>query len=183
MFGESPPERVGNRHPLSTPFGAFQASDGFFVIAVLNHRQFKALCLAMDRADLAEDERYLTDQLRTRNEAELRAAIETWSTRYTVTELVDLLTTAQVPSAPIQTMEQAIESAQVTARGLLTRHHHPLAGDVPAMEQPVQFEGVQRGNIVPAPALGEHTREVLAGLDNLDATVLNRLCDKQESAT
>ncbi len=183
MFGESPPERVGNRHPLSTPFGAFQASDGFFVIAVLNHGQFKALCLAMDRADLVEDERYLTDQLRTRNEAELRAAIETWSTRYTVTELVDLLTTAQVPAAPIQTMEQAIESAQVTARGLLTRHHHPLAGDVPAMEQPVQFEGVRRGNIVPAPALGEHTREVLAGLDNLDTTVLNRLCDKQESAT
>jgi len=183
MFGETSPKRVGNRHPLSTPFGAFQASDGFFIIAVLNDGQFRALCSSMNRVDLVEDERYATDELRTRNETELREAIETWSSRYTVAEIVDLLTTAQVPSSPIQTMEQAIESAQVAARGLLTRHHHPLAGDVPTMEQPVQFEGVTRGNIVPAPALGEHTREILAGLSDVDATVLERLCENQEDPT
>jgi CoA:oxalate CoA-transferase len=79
-------------------------------------------------------------------------------------------------------MEQAIESAQVAARGLLTQHHHPVAGDVPAMEQPVQFAGVTRGDIQPAPALGAHTREVLAELENLDATILERLCGKQEGA-
>jgi CoA:oxalate CoA-transferase len=182
MFGETSPERVGNRHPLSTPFGAFQARDGHFIIAVLNDGQFKALCSAMDRMDLSEDDRYATDDLRTRNEAELRAAIESWSTRHRVAEIVDQLTTAHVPSSPIQTMEQAIENAQVAARGLLTRHHHPVAGDVPAMEQPVQFAGVTRGDIQPAPALGAHTREVLAGLSDLDATVVERLCGKQEGA-
>ena len=76
--------------------------------------------------------------------------------------------------------EQAIESAQVAARGLLTRHRHPVAGDVPAMEQPVQFAGVTRGDIQPAPALGAHTRDVLAGLSDLDAAVVERLCGKQE---
>ncbi len=180
MFGETSPERVGNRHPLSTPFGSFQASDGHFIIAVLNDGQFKALCSAMGRADLFEDERYASDELRTLNEAELREIIESWSNRFSVVEIVDQLTAAQVPSSPIQTMEQAIESAQVAARGLLTRHHHPLAGDVPAMEQPVQFDGVRRGDIQPAPVLGAHTREVLTGLSDLDVTVLQRLCAKQE---
>ena len=180
MFGETSPERVGNRHPLSTPFGSFQASDGHFIIAVLNDGQFKALCSAMGRADLVEDERYASDELRTLNEAELREIIESWSTSFNVVEIVDRLTKAQVPSSPIQTMEQAIESAQVAARGLLTRHHHPLAGDVPAMEQPVQFDGVQRGDVQPAPVLGVHTREVLTGLSDLDVTVLQRLCAKQE---
>ena len=182
MFGETSPERVGNRHPLSTPFGAFRARDGHFIIAVLNDGQFKALCSAMGRMDLSEDDRYATDELRTRNEAELRAAIESWSTRHRVAEIVDQLTAAHVPSSPIQTMEQAIESAQVAARGLLTRHRHPVAGDVPAMEQPVQFAGVARGDVQPAPALGAHTREVLAGLSDLDAAVVERLCGKQEGA-
>jgi CoA:oxalate CoA-transferase len=180
MFGETSPERVGNRHPLSTPFGSFQASDGHFIIAVLNDGQFKALCSAMGRADLFKDERYASDELRTLNEAELREIIESWSTSFSVVEVVDQLTKAQVPSSPIQTMEQAIESAQVAARGLLTRHHHPLAGDVPAMEQPVQFDGVPRGDVQPAPVLGVHTREVLTGLSDLDVTVLQRLCTKQE---
>jgi CoA:oxalate CoA-transferase len=180
MFGETSPERVGNRHPLSTPFGSFQASDGHFIIAVLNDGQFKALCSAMGRADLVEDERYASDELRTLNEAELREIIESWSTSFSVVEVVEQLTKAQVPSSPIQTMEQAIESAQVAARGLLTRHHHPLAGDVPAMEQPVQFDGVRRGDVQPAPVLGVHTREVLTGLSDLDVTVLQRLCAKQE---
>jgi len=180
MFGETSPERVGNRHPLSTPFGSFQASDGHFIIAVLNDGQFKALCSAMGRADLTEDERYASDELRTLNEAELREIIESWSNRFSVVEIVDQLTAAQVPSSPIQTMEQAIGSAQVAARGLLTRHHHPLAGDVPAMEQPVQFDGVRRGDIQPAPVLGAHTREILTGLRDLDVTVLQRVCAKQE---
>ena len=182
MFGETSPDRVGNRHPLSTPFGAFQAHDGHFIIAVLNDGQFKALCSAMGRVDLTEDERYATDELRTRNEAELRATIEIWSTRYSVAEIVDQLTAAHVPSSAIQTMEQAIESAHVAARGLLTSHHHPVAGEVPAMEQPVQFKGVTRGDVQPAPTLGAHTREVLGGLNGLDVAVQERLCEKQKGA-
>jgi CoA:oxalate CoA-transferase len=40
MFGATPPQRSGNRHPLSTPFGAFRAHDGYVVICVLNGAQF-----------------------------------------------------------------------------------------------------------------------------------------------
>jgi len=176
MFSDAPPMRVGNRHPLSTPFGAFQARDGHFIIAVLNDGQFQDLCAAMDCSDLGNDERYGTDELRTRNEASLRTTIESWSSRFSVAVVVEKLIAAHVPSSPIQSMEQAIKSAQVAARGLLVQHHHPVAGDVPAMEQPVQFEGTERGNIQPAPALGAHTREVLNGLEGIDPVILERLC-------
>lgn len=183
MFGKTPPGRVGNRHPLSTPFGAFRARDGHFIIAVLNEVQFRALCLAIDRKELHEDERYSSDELRTRNESALREVIESWSTRYSVTEVVEKLVAVQVPTSAIQTMEQAIESAQVAARGLLTWHQHPVAGDIPVMEQPVQFEGVRRGDIKPAPILGVHTQEILGGLEGLDDKVVERLCMKQEDVT
>lgn len=180
MFGDESPQRVGNRHPLSTPFGVFQARDGQFIIAVLNNGQFLALCSAMDRMDLSRDERYASDEMRTCNEASLRADIENWSSIYSVAEVVRILTDASVPSSPIRTMEQAIKYAQAGARGLLIRHKHPVAGEVPAMEQPVQFEGAVRGDIYPAPLLGEHNREILASLDGLDAVILERLCIRHE---
>ena len=180
MFGNSLPQRVGNRHPLSTPFGVFRAGDGFFIIAVLNEAQFKALCSVMKRLDLVEDSRFASDELRTRNEAELRALIEDWSSQYCIAEVVECLCAAHVPSSPIQTMEQAIESAQVAARGLLNQHYHPAVGDVTSMEQPVQFAGMKRGMVQAAPGLGADTREVIAMLDDLDAGLLDRLCGKQE---
>jgi len=43
MFGKTAPMRSGNRHPLSTPFGAFPARDGHLVICVLNNGQFARL--------------------------------------------------------------------------------------------------------------------------------------------
>lgn len=181
MFGETPPIRVGNRHPLSTPFGAFQAKDGHFIVAVLNDVQFQSLCTAMGREDLGQDTvHYGSDELRTRNEVSLREAIESWSVRLSVSDVVGKLTAAHVPSSPIQTMEQAIESAQVTARGLLSSHDHPIAGEIPAMEQPVHFQGVKRGDIRPAPILGAHTRQILEELKGFDPAVVDRLCSDRK---
>ncbi len=179
MFGETPPARVGNRHPLSTPFGVFKARDGHFIIAVLNNGQFQAMCKVIGRMDLVEDQRYASDELRTQNEAKLRGQVENWSARLSVAEAVEQLTMAHVPSSPIQSMEQAIESAQVAVRGLLARQQHPVAGAIPAMEQPVQFEGMQRGDIRPAPVLGANTREILNALDDIDAAALERLCGQR----
>jgi len=180
MFGETPPMRVGNRHPLSTPFGAVRAGDGHFIIAVLNDGQFRNLCAAMGREDLVQDARYGSDEQRTRNEVSLREAIENWSAGFSVAEVVGKLTAAHVPSSPIQTMEQAIESAQVAARGLLSSHDHPVAGRIPAMEQPVHFQGMERGAIRSAPTLGADTLRVLEGLEGIDPAMLDRLCGNEE---
>ena len=76
--GEAP-RRVGNRHALSAPFGAFQARDGSFVLAVLNDKLFGILAECIGRAELARDPRFRTDSDRLANEAALRAAIEAWS--------------------------------------------------------------------------------------------------------
>jgi CoA:oxalate CoA-transferase len=40
FYGRREPRRVGNRHPLSTPFGCYRASDGMFAVAVLNDKHF-----------------------------------------------------------------------------------------------------------------------------------------------
>ena len=72
-------ERVGNRHPLSTPFGAFRTSDGHAIIAVLGARQFRALAGLIGAPEAADDPRFASDESRTAHEPALRALIETWT--------------------------------------------------------------------------------------------------------
>jgi CoA:oxalate CoA-transferase len=169
MFGDSPPVRVGNRHPLSTPFGAYRAKDGHLVICVLNAGQFARLAASLGRPELAEDPRYASDSLRTEHEAELRAVIEAWLATRTTEEAVAVLSEARVPAAAILPAEAVLTGAQVEARGLMPPVNHPVAGEIQTMEQPVHFLGLPRGRQRPSPALGAQGREILARRLGLDA--------------
>jgi CoA:oxalate CoA-transferase len=161
--GEAP-RRVGNRHALSAPFGAFRARDGMFVLAVLNNKLFATLAGCIGRPELAHDERFATDAGRLAGEAVLRAAIEAWSSALGASEAVAALVAAGVPAAEIQDMAEALTSPHAEQRGLLQETRHPLLGTLRVPEQPAHFGGVARGGIAPAPSLDAHRHEILAEL-------------------
>jgi CoA:oxalate CoA-transferase len=161
--GEAP-QRVGNRHALSAPFGAFQARDGMFVLAVLNNKLFDILAERIGRPDLTGDERFGSDSDRLANEAALRAAIEGWSSTLTVSEAVTALVAAGVPAAAIQDMAEALTSPHAEMRGLLQDTWHPRLGAIRVPEQPARFSGVPRGGTVSAPGLNADRHEILAEL-------------------
>ncbi|MFK0691263.1 CaiB/BaiF CoA transferase family protein [Mesorhizobium sp. IMUNJ 23033] len=158
------PHRVGNRHALSAPFGAFQARDGMFVLAVLNNKLFGILAEHIGRPDLTGDERFRSDSDRLANEPALRAAIEGWSSALTVSEAVTALVAAGVPAAEIQDMADALTSPHAQMRGLLQDTRHPLLGVMRVPEQPARFSGVPRGGIAPAPGLNADRLDILAEL-------------------
>ncbi len=161
MFGQTAPTRVGNRHPLSTPFGAYRAKDGHLVICVLNAPQFARLTDRMGRPELSGDQRFGSDERRTENEAALRVEIEGWLADLTVEEAVSALSAVGVPASRIQDAADVFEGEHVASRGLLPRITHPVLGDIATMEQPVHFEGLRRGEQRPAPALGQDASVVL----------------------
>lgn len=101
------PTRVGNRHPLSAPFGAFEATDGTFVLAVLNDKLFRALTETIGRPELFKNPLFATDPLRLINEAALRAAIENWSRKLFARDAVGALLAAGVPAAEVLDAKQA----------------------------------------------------------------------------
>jgi CoA:oxalate CoA-transferase len=164
LFTGEKPRRTGNRHPLSTPFGVYQARDGHVVIAVLNDRLFRQLCTVIGRKDLVEDERYRTDSLRTSNEPPLRAALERWTTRRDVASIVDTLSEHGIPVAPIWNMLDAASSAHVAHRRLIADVTHASRAKTRVLEQPVHFKGRPRGKLRPAPTLGQHTGTILRAL-------------------
>jgi CoA:oxalate CoA-transferase len=101
------PTRVGNRHAVSAPFGAFRAQDGTFVLAVLNDKLFKSLAAVIGQPELVSNPLFATDPLRFENEATLRTNIESWSMQHSATNAVALLLAAGVPAAEVLDAKQA----------------------------------------------------------------------------
>jgi CoA:oxalate CoA-transferase len=161
LFTGIAPRRVGNRHPLSAPFGVFKANDGFYVLAVLNDKIFHGMLDALQRTDLKTDARFADDSLRAANEAALRAEIERWSGAQSVAAVVSIMEAAGVPAAKIANIESALQSPQAQARELL----RPVQGGrVPGLtlpSQPAKFSGHTAAPIRGAPGLGEHNADVL----------------------
>ncbi|MDR2128119.1 MAG: CoA transferase [Burkholderiaceae bacterium] len=164
LFTGRPARRVGNRHPLSAPFGVYQAQDGHFALAVLNHRLFEALAEAMAQPAWSQDARFATDESRSAHEPLLREAIEAWAADKPVADVVARLDAAGVPAAPIWNIEQALASPQVAERGWLHPVHDERLPGLRLPTQPVRFSAMPTVEMRRAPALGEHTDELLAAL-------------------
>ncbi len=155
------PQRVGNRHPLSTPFGCFATTDGQVVIAVLNGKQFAALATLIGAPEVADDPRFASDESRTTHEPALKALIEAWSQRLTTEEAVAALASVGLPAAPIWDIAQAAGNEHAVMRGLVSRLPHPVLGQAPTIGQPVRFDGEKPVAETSAPRLGGDRAAIL----------------------
>ncbi|MCC0065071.1 MAG: CoA transferase [Defluviimonas sp.] len=172
FYAGAAPQRVGNRHPLSTPFGCFATADGQVVIAVLTPAQFARLSALIGHPGLPDEARFATDEARTRNEPALRALIEAWSRGLTTERAMVALAEAQLPSAPIWDIARASTSAHSEARKLVQKGVRPVVG------QPVWFSGHKPVAEAPAPSLGGDAATILADFCGVDAAALQDLRDR-----
>jgi formyl-CoA transferase len=79
---------------------------------------------------LLSDERYASGALRSRNRAELNAAVEARLRTRTTEEWVEALNEAGVPAGPVNTIDQVFADPQVEHLGLTATVHHPRLGDL-----------------------------------------------------
>ncbi len=161
FYGGVLPGRVGNRHPLSTPFGCFTTSDGQVVIAVLNGGQFQRLAGLIGKPEIAADPRFASDSSRTEHEPALRALIEAWSRGLTTEQAVAALAAEGLPTAPIWDIAQAADNEHAATRGLVSTLAHPVLGRTPIVGQPVRFDGAKPVAATAAPRLGGDIETVL----------------------
>lgn len=164
LFTGEAPKRVGNRHPLSAPFGAYQAEDGHFVLAVLNNKLFAQLAIALEKPEWIQDPRFANDALRSENEPALRAGIEQWASGHSVSVVIEVLKQAGLPCAPIWSVGQALKSEQIQARGFLRSVQDPVLGEMALPAQPIHFSAYESAQTCAAPELGEHTEHILEQL-------------------
>jgi crotonobetainyl-CoA:carnitine CoA-transferase CaiB-like acyl-CoA transferase len=140
----------------------YETSDGWITVAVQTNGQWVALTEALERPEWLEDERFKTPALRQRN-VEMRLALTQEVLKGgTAEHWLGKLTKAGVPCAPVLTRFQVINAPQVEALGSVVEFEHPKAGRLHQMRNAARFEGTPASLRRGAPALGEHSAEILA---------------------
>ncbi|HET7876197.1 MAG TPA: CoA transferase [Methylomirabilota bacterium] len=174
-----PLTRWGSGHPEITPYQAFRAKDDWIFVAVWVDRLWRPFCEAVGRPDLADDPRFATRADRMANRKELSAILEQLFARRTVAQWMEALERADVLCSPVNDYPALVRDPQVLATGMITEQEHPRVGRFKTIGTPVRFEKTPGTIRRPAPALGEHTREVLRGVgypeQELDALAAERI--------
>jgi CoA:oxalate CoA-transferase len=85
------------------------------------------------------------------------------------------LNEAEVPCAPVQTVDQVFKAPQVLHREMLVQVEHPTAGTVRMAGIPVKFSATPASVRLPPPLLGQHTEEVLASWLGMGSEEINEL--------
>jgi crotonobetainyl-CoA:carnitine CoA-transferase CaiB-like acyl-CoA transferase len=157
------PQRIGNAHPNVVPYQVFAAADGHVIIAVGNDRQFAKLCAVLGAGALAQHADYRTNTDRLNNRPALIPRLAELIARFKRDDLLARLEEVQVPSGPINMLDQVFENPQVKHRGMRLDLPSEAAkgGRIPGVRTPVMFDGAPMASPRPAPRLGEHTEEVL----------------------
>ena len=175
LLGEDPP-RYGNAHPSIVPYGVFDAEDGPLVITVGNNSQFARFCTdVIERPDLAADERFKTNILRSANREALMPEINRELGRRKRKALLEQLARAGIPCGEVLGLLEALQSTRATEAGLVTTQPHPVAGTVNVLAPPYRFDGERLPVRHAPPQLGEGTHEVLQSLLGLSDEKLSQL--------
>lgn len=172
------PRRIGNAHPQIVPYQAFEAADGWFIVAVGNDQQYRRMCEAIGHPELGDDERFQTNAGRVRHRAELVPALAAVFRSRPRGEWLEALKAAGVPAAPVYDLAEALADPQAAARHVVWEVPHSLLGQVSMVASPLQHLSRTPATIAgPPPLLGEHTREVLADVLGLSQAEIDRLAE------
>ena len=82
--------------------------------------------------------------------------------------MLERLRDADIPAAPVWTLDDLLASGHLEARGMLQPGVNTTLGDIRLMPQPVQFSDSSRIAPMRSPTLGEHTEQVLRSELGLD---------------
>jgi formyl-CoA transferase len=155
------PGRWGNAHPSIVPYQTFKTADGYLVIGVASEGIWRRFCQAIGKAEWAEDSRFEKNSDRVENRSLLIGLISEIFLGRRTDEWLKILNSAEVPCAPVQTVDQVFKAPQVLHREMLVEVEHPTAGTVPMAGIPVKFSATPASVRLPPPLLGQHTEEVL----------------------
>jgi crotonobetainyl-CoA:carnitine CoA-transferase CaiB-like acyl-CoA transferase len=123
-----------------------------------------ALLKAIDRTDIAKDERFKTRDGRRQNYEALEAMLAPVFTTKTREEWLKQLEADDVPVAPLYNVAEVLADPQVKHLDLVEELAHPQAGRLKFVGAPVRYDGLAQEKSAPPPLLGAHSQAILAEL-------------------
>jgi itaconate CoA-transferase len=163
-YGGTAPPRSGAHHSTIVPYGPFRAGDGQTVfISVQNEREFAQFCdVVLKKASLKSDARFSSSPARQQNRDAMHREIDEVFAALTADQIVERLEAADIANARLNDMQQFWRHPQLAARGRWAKIGSP-GGEIDALKPPVNIVGMEP-RMDAVPALGEHSRAILAEL-------------------
>ena len=167
--------RTGARASYTAPSNIYRTRDGIWVTLVgSSDAIFRRLCQAMEQSALADDPRFVTNPLRTRNLDALDGLVARWFVDHDYEALRQRLDEHGVPFSKVYSIADVLDDPHFRARGAIVRLPDPDLGSLPAPAAVPRFSGHDVPPPRTGPAVGEHNAEVYGAL-GIDATTLAKL--------
>lgn len=177
------PQRTGNRQSgLSTaPYNIYEIEDGYVAIICVTNRHWEQFLRLADREDLIDDDRFSTKIKRAENMEEVDQLVQGWLTGRTRDEAIELLRDNNIPTAPVQDLDDVVEDPQLHHRDMIHRVSNPGPGkdEIPIPGMPIKFAGSDEPEIRPAPKLGKDTDTVLKAIADYSDTQIEKLREQE----
>jgi crotonobetainyl-CoA:carnitine CoA-transferase CaiB-like acyl-CoA transferase len=157
------PRRLGSENFGIAPYRAYQAQDGWIVIAAGNDNLFTRLCQALGRTEWADDPEFRTNPDRVKNRDRLNALLAEVIATDTRDAWRAKLDEAGVPCAPVLALDEVQAHPQSHAVGML---QDAPDGGLPLMGIPLAFDGERPPYRNRAPDLGDATATIIEPASN-----------------
>jgi crotonobetainyl-CoA:carnitine CoA-transferase CaiB-like acyl-CoA transferase len=158
------PRRLGQGHRASAPYQPFRTRDGWLTLGAAGQQFWPGLCRVVGLPALEGDPRFATNADRVRHRRELAALLQERFEREPTARWLERLEAEGIPAGPVLGYDQVFADPHVRHRQMAVPVEHPRAGPTRVLGVPVKFAATPAGVRRPAPLLGEHTDEILAGL-------------------
>ena len=173
-------DRAGNRGPTAAPQNLYRAADidefgrpdSWIAVAVATDDQWRYLCDALGSPSWAVDPRLSTAAGRRAHEDLIDEQLAAYCQDRAVDDIVATLWDAGVPVAKVMQPHRQTELAQLAFRDFFEELDHPVNGRAKLSTVPMRLsDGPVSFHTQPAPLLGQHNHELLAGLGVTEAEI------------
>jgi crotonobetainyl-CoA:carnitine CoA-transferase CaiB-like acyl-CoA transferase len=133
------PKVNGNRLAYAAPHSIYrcQGDDRWCAIAVFTDDEWVSFCQVIQNPTLAADPRFATLLSRKKNEDELDAIVEAWTSKHTPEQVMALMQTAGVAAGAVANSKDQAEDPQLKHYQFFHRQEHPEIGDLPVYHGPL----------------------------------------------
>jgi crotonobetainyl-CoA:carnitine CoA-transferase CaiB-like acyl-CoA transferase len=154
-------EGFSPRPLIASFYELFPTIDGHVTLIIVGDGEFAGVCSVLGLEHLLEDPRFTSLTLRFANYSQMLGEIKAATKRFNSADLIARLEQADVPCAKVNRLEEVGDDPRVQHGQSLVEYTHPRGGRIRQARAAAVFDGERLGVRHHAPALGEHTEELL----------------------
>jgi crotonobetainyl-CoA:carnitine CoA-transferase CaiB-like acyl-CoA transferase len=149
------------RPTVADSYRMIRVKDGYMAAAAITEDQVRGVFRALGRPEFADDPRFCNVNAILANFDSFEREVGEVARAFELADIIARLEAEDVPCAPVLSFSDLFDHPQVLANEMFEETEHPQMGTLRRARPAARFSATEPAPAGPAPALGEHTDEVL----------------------